>query len=132
MADPVTQSIALVGMSGLGAANRIGAANAQKKLGRAQSRLELAKARRDEEEKLARGLARLRVVAGARGVSASSGSLMRQALAADRAARRRIGLAAGKAALSDASGALRANRRRNDALISFGNTLASRGPGIFG
>lgn len=126
-----TASIAMVGLSGLNAANQIGAANARKKLGRAQTRLELAKTKREEEEKLARGLARQQVVAGARGVSASSGSLMRQALAADRAARRRIGLAAGSASLSNASEAIRARHRRNAALISFGQSFARRAPTIF-
>lgn len=124
-------SIAMVGLSGLNAANQIGAANAGKKLGRARTRLQLAQTKREEEEKLARGLARQQVAAGARGVSASSGSLMQQALAADRETRRRIGLAAGSASLSNAGAALRARQRRNRALISFGQSFASRAPAIF-
>lgn len=129
MSDPVTP-IAMIGLSALGTANSISQANASKKLSQARTRLQLAQAKRDEAEQLAQGLARQNVVAGARGVSASTGSQMRQALAASRLSARNVALASAGAAAANAESSLRARNATTQSLLSFGETLAKRGPGL--
>ena len=145
MAEPVSSSIALVGLSGLGAAQSMSEAQQQRRqaqadnrLRQAQTGLELARQRNETAFALGKTLARQNVGGGARGVAASSGSLMRQALAASRQARRQTGLAEGGASLRTAGTALdqaradaRARSASSRALISFGQSLARRGPTIF-
>ncbi|WP_417513775.1 hypothetical protein [Minwuia sp.] len=120
-----------MGLSGLQTANSISSAKQQQRLSRSKSRLELARQKRDSAENLARGLAKQNVVGSARGVATTSGSLMRQALTASRAARRNVGLATGLSELENASAAVRTRAGINKALISFGDTLAEQGPKVF-
>ena len=130
MADPITP-IALIGLSGLQAANSISSAKTQQRLSNSKNRLELAKQKRDTAEDLARGLAQQNVVGSARGVATTSGSLMRQALTASRAARRNVGIASGVNSLANADASFTARSATNSALLSFGNTFAEQGRSIF-
>ncbi len=119
MADPVSAGVAL-GLSGLASSQQASAASATRKFSRARSRLDLARAERENQQQLAQGLASQNVAAGARGVSASSGSLMRQAMAARRAARRGSGLARAATAIDDAAADQRARSQIVGSLIDFG------------
>lgn len=123
--------IAMIGLSALGTANSKAQASQQRKFSSARSRLQLAQAKRDEAEGLAKGLARQNVVASARGNAASSGSLMRQALAATRQSQRNVGIARAGASLSNAESSLRARNAKTRSLLSFGEALATRVPTIF-
>lgn len=76
--------IAMIGLQALGAANDMASAGASQRLNQARTRLQLAQAKREEAERLSQGLARQSVVAAARGATPSTGSLMRQAMAASR------------------------------------------------
>lgn len=129
MADPITP-IAMIGLSALGTANSISQANARKKLSQARTRLDLARAKREEASGLAQGLARQNVVAGARGVAVSTGSQMRQALAASRQSVRNVGLARAGASLANTESSLRARNAATNSLLSFGETVAKQGPKI--
>ncbi|MDF1719598.1 MAG: hypothetical protein P1U65_02890 [Minwuia sp.] len=119
MADP-TSAAALLSLSGIAASQQMSAASATRKLSRARSRLELASKERDNQQQLAQNLARQNVVGGARGVSASSGSLMRQAMAARRAIRRGNSLARASTAIGDAQADQRARAHTIGSLIDFG------------
>lgn len=123
--------IAMIGLQALGAANDMASAGASKRLNQARTRLQLAQAKREEAERLSQGLARQSVVAAARGATPSTGSLMRQAMAASRQSRRRAGLAAGQAALSDAQATNAARTARTRSLISFGESLTRQGDRIY-
>lgn len=119
MADPASAG-ALLALSGLAASQQASAASATRKISRARTRLDLASKQRENQQELAQGLARQNVAGGARGVSASSGSLMRQAMAARRSIRRGNGLARASAALNDAEANQRARSRTIGSLINFG------------
>jgi hypothetical protein len=119
MADPVSAGVAL-GLSALSTARQASAASATRRVSRVRTRLDLAQRERSGQEELARSLARQNVRGGAQGVSVSSGSLMRQAMAARRAVRRSSGLARSLASLDDAVADRRARTRTLNSLIDFG------------
>ncbi len=119
MADPVSAGVAL-GLSGLAASQKASAASATRKLSRSRTRLDLARAEHDNQQKLAQELARQNVVGGARGVATSSGSLMRKAMAARRAVRRGNVQARATAALDDTAADQRARSQTTGSLIDFG------------
>lgn len=118
--DPVSAGIATLGLTALSSAQQASAASATRRVSRARTRLDLARSDREGQQQLAQTLARQNVQGGARGISASSGSLMRQAMAARRAVRRRSGLARGAAALENSIADQRARSRTFDSLIDFG------------
>ena len=119
MADPVSAGVAL-GLSALSTAQQASAASATRRVSRARNRLDLAQKERTGQEQLARTLARQNVQGGSRGISTSSGSLMRQAMAARRAVRRSTGLARSAADLDNAIADQRARGRTLGSLIDFG------------
>lgn len=119
MADP-TSAGALLVLSGLAASQQASAASATRKITRARTRLDLASKQRENQQELAQGLARQNVAGGARGVSISSGSLMRQAMAARRSTRRGNNLARASAAIDEAQASQRARSQTLGSLIDFG------------
>jgi|GEM_PF-4335416 len=120
MGDPVSAGIATLGLSALSSAQQASAASATRRVSRARTRLDLARSEREGQQQLARTLARQNVRGGAQGITASSGSLMRQAMAARRAVRRSSGLARGAASLEDSIADQRARSRTFGSLINFG------------
>ncbi|MEC9346469.1 MAG: hypothetical protein VYB54_09585 [Pseudomonadota bacterium] len=112
----------MIGLSAAQTAQSVSAASKQRKLSRAKTGLDLAQVERENQEQLAQGLARQAVVGGAAGVAPSSGSLMRQALSARRAAERGILSARGRAELEDAGSRLDYNNRVVGSLINFGES----------
>ncbi len=127
MADPVSAGIATLGLSALSSAQQASAASATRRVSRARTRLDLARSDREGQQQLARTLARQNVEGGAQGIAASSGSLMRQAMAARRAVRRSSGLARGAASLEDSVADQRARSRTVGSLINFGRAGVSLG-----
>lgn len=121
MADPVSAGVTL-GLAALSTAQQASAASATRRVSRARTRLDLARSDREGKQQLAQTLARQNVRGGAQGISAASGSLMRQAMAARRAVRRSSGLARGAASLEDAVADQRARSRTLGSLINFGRT----------
>ncbi|MDF1735409.1 MAG: hypothetical protein P1U37_09010 [Minwuia sp.] len=119
MADPVSAGVAL-GLSAFSTAQQASAASATRRVARARTRLDLARSARDGQQQLARTLARQNVQGGAQGINASSGSLMRQAMAARRVVRRSNGFARGAASLDDTVADQQARSRVFGSLISFG------------
>jgi hypothetical protein len=119
--------IAMIGLSALGTVNSISQANAQKKFSNTRTRLQLAQARREESEQLARGLARQNLVAGARGATASTGSLLQQAFAASRQAANNVQRARAGAAITNAGSTLRARGAVSGSILSFGRGLLGQG-----
>lgn len=127
MADPVSAGIATLGLSALSSAQQASAASATRRVSRARTRLDLARRDREGQQQLARTLARQNVEGGAQGIAASSGSLMRQAMAARRAVRRISGLARGAASLEDSVADQRARSRTVGSLINFGRAGVNLG-----
>lgn len=119
MADP-TSAGALLALSGLAASQQASAASATRKITRARTRLDLASKQRENQQQLAQSLARQNVAGAARGVSVSSGSLMRQAMAARRSIRRGNNLARASAAIDEAQASQRARSQTIGSLIDFG------------
>lgn len=130
MSEPVTATIGL-GLAAAQTAQGLSAASAQRRLVRARNRLDQAQVERQTQEQLAQGLARQAVTGAARGVSTSSGSLMRQAMAARRAAERGILAARGRTALADAGGDLDYNSSVVGSLVNFGQSATRFGSAIY-
>lgn len=119
MADPISAGVTL-GLAALSTAQQASAASATRRVSRARTRLDLARSDREGQQQLAQTLAGQNVRGGAQGISAASGSLMRQAMAARRAVRRSSGLARGAASLENSTADQRARSRTFGSLIDFG------------
>ena len=128
--DPVTAATLSFGLAAAQTAQSVSAASKQRRLARAGTRLDLVRSERQNQEQLAQGLARQSVMGAARGVSPSSGSLMRQALAARRTAERGMLSARAEAGLRDASSDLAYNTRVVGSLVNFGESATGLGSAI--